>query len=280
MGLFGIGEALSPQVAAFKDIVAFYRHIRQERLRLNNMLVQRLSTDMLKDGAKRLGMLRGGTFVFDTEDDTSVLMDYCIYDVYSQGRNAIEQYLCDCPPDPDSDEAAILNAMQHATYALITVLRVEPGVGCHIRNLFTDETHLLVDMGFAETAQCGAVLAMRLLDFGDFVATSGAALPVGVLNDDQLHEFQREISERVDTDGDFDPAGLIQACLQSGASAHVRYEGLSTQGRIDVGERPALARTSVQERRVLAKQRTGKAVTNQRCRCGSGKMFKNCCAKR
>jgi hypothetical protein len=69
--------------------------------------------------------------------------------------------------------------MQHATYAFVAILRVEPGVGCHVRNLFTEETRLLVDIGFSKTAKPGAVLATRLLDFGGFAATGDAALSLG-----------------------------------------------------------------------------------------------------
>jgi hypothetical protein len=234
---------------------------------------------VLNDGAKRIGILRGGTFVFESEDETSVLMDYCIYDVYRNGRNAVEQYLCDCPPDPDSDEMACLRAMQHATYTLVAVLRVEPGVGCHIQNLFADETRLLVDIGFSETAQPGAVIATRLLDFGTFVATGGAALPLGILDNDELEAWQRNLRAGADDDG-FDPAPLIRACLQRGASSNIRYEETNTQRRLDVGGGSPPAGISTPRRRALAKRRASKAVTNRRCSCGSGKMFKNCCGKR
>lgn len=278
MGLFGFRKASFPQTTVSKDIVAHYQRLRPIRLRLNNELVRRLSRDVLNDGAKRIGILCGGTFVFDNEDEMSVLMDYCVYDVYRKGRNAVEQYLCDCPPDLDSDEMACLHAMQHATYALVAVFRIEPGVGCHVRNLFTEETRLLVDVGFSRTAQPGAVIATRLLDFGGFVATSGAALPVGILDNDELDEWQRKLREGADDDR-FDPAPLIRTCLQRGASSRLRYEGMNTQRRSDVGGGSPRARTSAQQRRELAKRHASKAVTNRRCSCESGKMFKNCCGK-
>ena len=278
MGLFGFGKASPPQITSSKDIVAFYQRLRRVRMRLNDELLQRLSPDMLDEGGERLGILRDGTFVFANEDETSVLMDYCIYDVYRKSRNVVEQYLCDCPPEPDSDEMACLHAMQHATYALVAVLRVEPGVGCHVRNLFTEETRLLVDMGFSKTAQRGAIVATRLLDWGDFITTSGAVLPLGILDDDELDGWQREIRKGVDDDR-HDPAPIIRSCLEKGASSYVRYEGMNTQ-------RPSRARggsppigTSAHRKRVPAKRRASKPVTNRRCRCGSGKMFKNCCGK-
>jgi len=292
MGLFGFGKAPSTQTtvsndpaskdAAPKDIVARYRGLRSIRSRLNDELVHRLSTETLKEGAKRLGILRDGMFVFDNEDESSVLMDYCIYDVYRKGRNAVEQYLCDSAPDPDSDEMACLHAMQHATYALIAVTRVEPGVGCHVRNLFTEETRLLVDSGFSKTAQPGATIITRLLDFGDFIATGGAALPLGILDNDELDQWQRKLRAGVNEDR-FDPAPLIRACLQNGASSHIRYEGnegRETQRRIDVGESASPVKISAKQSRALEKQYTSKTKTNRRCKCGSGKMVKNCCGKR
>lgn len=122
-----------------------------------------LPKEVLDEGARKLGMLHGDTFVFDSEDETSVLMDYCIYNVFRQGRNAIDRYLCDCPPDPASDEMVCLRAMQHAKYALLVVLSVERGVGLHVRDLLTDGTHFLVDIGFSQTAERNAVLATFLL---------------------------------------------------------------------------------------------------------------------
>ncbi len=279
MGLSGFSKASFPQTTVSKDILVHYQRLRPIRLRLNNELVSRLSTDVLRDGAKRIGILRDGIFVFASEDETSVLMDYCVYDVYRKGRNAVEQYLCDCPPDPDSDEMTCLRAMQHATYTLIAVLRVEPGVGCHVRNLFTEETRLLVDIGFSETAQPGVLIATRLLDFGGFVATGGAALPLGILDNDELDEWQRKIRAGVDDDR-FDPAPFIRTCLQRGASSKVRYEGMNTQRRSAAGGGSPPAGTSAQPRRALAKRRASQAVTNRRCLCRSGKMFKNCCGKR
>ena len=278
MGLFGFSKASSSPIPLFQDIAAHYERLRPIRWRLNNELVRRLSRDVLHEGAKKIDILRGGMFVFDNEGETSVLMDYCIYDVYRQGRNAVEQYLCDVPPDPDSDEMACLRAMQHATYTLVAVLRVEPDVGCHVRNLFTEETRLLADVGFSKTAQFGAVISTRLLDFGGFVTTGGAALPVGILDNDALDEWQRKIRAGADDDR-FDPAPFIRTCLQAGASANIRYEEMNTQRQSDVGRGSPPAETSAQRGRAVAKRQASKAMTNRRCSCGSGKMYKNCCGK-
>jgi hypothetical protein len=279
MGLFGFLKRAPSQPTDTAEIVAFYKRLRRVRLRLNNELVGRLSRDVLDEGGKKLGILRRGMFVFDTEDESAVLMDYCIYDVYRSSRNAIGQYLQENSPDPESDEMACLQAMREAKYALVLVTGIEPGVGCHIRNLFTDETRLLVDKGFSQTARPGVLLATRLLDFGAFVTTTGAALPLGILTSDESAAWQRKLSTGVDG-GREDPAPLIRGCLERGASSHVRYEGSTPSRKSNDREDYRPIGALAQQRRTLAKRGPAKPAGNRRCRCGSGKMFKNCCGKR
>jgi hypothetical protein len=132
------------------------------------------------------------------------------------------------------------------------VLRVEPGIGCHVRNLFTEETRLLADFGFAETARPGLVLATRLLDFGDYVATGGAPLPAGILDEDKLGEWQRRFSATPNDDR-VDPAAMIRACLQKGASSSVRYEAPHGYRRSDAAGEFMPPRTSGRRRRAAAK---------------------------
>lgn len=279
MGLFGSRHATSVAPDSREDredIVARYERLRPIRMRLNHTLTGLLSKRVIHEGAKRLGMLRGETVFFENEDQTSVLMDYCIYNVYHNGRNAVEQYLCDSLPDPDSEEMDCLQAMQHATYSMVVVLGVEPGLGCVIRNLFTDETRLLVDMGFSRSARPGLLLATRLLDFDDFLATGGAALPLGILHEDEIQEWQRRISAGVQED-DYDPAPIIRTCLKQGASSHVRYEDAPAP-HLSPPRRKYSLGGSQAKRRAEPKQK--KPLATRRCRCGSGKMYKNCCGKR
>jgi hypothetical protein len=215
--------------------------------------------------------------VFGHEDETAVLMDYCIYNVYRNGRNAVNDYICDCPADPESDEGKCLRAMQNATYTMLAVVGVEPGVCCHVRNLLTEETRSLVDIGLSQTAGPGAVIATRLLDFGSYVATGGAALPVGILDEARLEEWQRKISTGADEHG-FDPAPLIRACLQAGTTSAVRYEDADTRNLPKMGTSMP-TRTPSQRKKARAQLVARKSMMDRRCTCGSGKMFKNCCGK-
>jgi len=161
------GNDATTNVAGRAEMVSRYKHLRAVGRNLNHKLVKRLSKDVLDEGAWKLGILQGGVFVFDSEDETAVLMDYCIYDVRRQGRNAVEQYLFDSPPDPDSDEMVCLHAMQHAVYSLFVVESLERGFGVTVTNLVSNKTILVVDMGFSSTGKPGVIFASRLLFHDD-----------------------------------------------------------------------------------------------------------------
>jgi hypothetical protein len=250
------------------EIISRYKHLREVSMKLNQRLVQTLSKDVLDEGGRKLGILQGDTLCFNTEDESSVLMDYCIYDVRRKGRNAVEAYLIEASPDPESDEMTLLRAMQHATYSLFIVESVERGLGVTARDLRSNETLLVVDIGFGNSAQPGLLFASRLLTHDGLSLTGGAALPVAVLPPDQQESVTKELLRTLAADDDecFDPATLIRACLEQDGSSHIRYQEPTGH--------------AVGQQRVAGNSRSTKVGRNDPCPCGSGKKFKQCCRKR
>lgn len=266
MDLFRRRQDASPVVNR-EAVLARYRRLRAVGLDLNNRLVARLSKDALYEGGRRLGILHGGTLVFETEDEASVLMDYCLYDVRKNGRNAIEQYLIDSQPEPEADEMDCLRSMQHAIYSLFVVESVERGLGVIVRDLMSQQVFLVVDLGLSSSADPGLVFASRLLHYDGYSMTGGAALPVGVLPVDQHAAVVTNMSLATTPDADacFDPAPLIRACLSGGYSAHVEYQEPRGQ--------------TIRQRRMANGKPSSAAGRNAPCPCGSGKKFKQCCLK-
>ena len=276
MGIFSFLSARSNTRPQLQEAVAEYQRLRRIRLRLNNELASRLPRDVINEGSKKIGIFQRGKIVLDCEDQVAVLMDYCIYDVYRRGRNAIDQYLCQSPPDLDSGELACLNTMQNATFTSLVVRDVEPGVGCYVQNLFTEDIRLLIDIGFSQTVKRGLVLVTRILDFDDYITTSGAALPIGVLDADELEQWQQRLRTGVQVDR-YDPAPLIRQAICGGASEQVRYSGTDSEDRFDARDFAPPPRVHpAQRKRTVDKTKT---AANRRCKCGSGKMYKNCCGK-
>jgi hypothetical protein len=253
-----------------------YKRLRHVAVPLNNRLVETVAKDVLDEGGKKLGILKGNTLVLDTEDEIVVLMDYCIHDVRRRGQNAVERYLAESPPAPDSDDMVLLQAMRQARYALLAVEAIERGVGVHVRDLLRDEPLFLTDIGFSTTAQTGAVMASRVMTVDGITMTTGAALPAGVLSPAQRAAFldaikastgQVQVDNLRPTEASDLAAGIIRHCLRMGAAERIRYEEPGSTG---APGRLAARRPSVQ----APPQRVGR---NDPCPCGSGRKFKHCC---
>ena len=69
-----------------------YAEFRTVQRQVNKVLSKDLSREGILKGADELGLLAGGTVVFDDESDAEILMDYCIYNLRDgQGRILIAQ---------------------------------------------------------------------------------------------------------------------------------------------------------------------------------------------
>ena len=105
-------------------------------------------------------------------------MDFCIHNVRRKGLNAVERCSAASPPPPDSDEAAVLQALQNAWYSLFQVKKAVPGSGVEVLDVLREREEFITDMGFSQTAVPGLVLVTRVIPFADFTMTGGAGLPV------------------------------------------------------------------------------------------------------
>jgi hypothetical protein len=259
-------------MTAHSDLLDRYKRIREVRLRLNNLLVGTIPKKTLENCGRKLGLFRRGTLVFGSEDEMSVLMDYCLYYPDPDGRNLVARYLENSPSPPDSDEMIALRAMTKAYYSLFSITDVERGVGVSVQDLLRNETGFIVDIGFGNSAQRHIILATRIFPIEGFLMTGGAALPV---DEAAARRIFNELTKMKQPPETFDFKGItplqeaelaalmIRTCLSSGMSSHVAYAepGGQTGSTIERVEAPRPGR-------------------NDPCPCGSGKKFKMCCGRR
>ena len=249
------------------DLIARYKRLRGVSTDLNNRLISKLPREDLMEGGRRLGLVRGKTFCFNSEEDSCVLMDYCLYDVRRNGRNAIERYLVDTPPAEDSVEATILHSMQHAIYSIFEVEAIEPGLGIRVVDHYSNERHLIIDLGLAGSGQVGLILATRLLSFDGFSMTGGAAIALGVPPQGHRDEMIGILKAALKLRSGGDPAPSIKVYLDKGITKNTRFENPFEPSL----EGPAVTSPIHTEKRI---------GRNDACSCGSGKKFKHCCLRR
>lgn len=253
----------------YSELVGRYKKFRQINRKLNNILTKRISEKALTQCGRKLGLMKGDTFVFGDMDETAILIDYCIHEYRENGQNAVSRYLAESPPANDTDEYTVLKAMSESFYTIVQVAEVLPGVGVQVDDLFSGRTYLIIDMGFGATAVEDLVLATRLLPFADFTMTSGASLAADkktlsqILNS-VLPRFGREVGDYVEIDArqkpDFD-AAVIRVCLENEMAQHIKYQDVDAESvAAPVTGGPRIGR-------------------NEPCPCGSGRKYKRCCGR-
>jgi hypothetical protein len=255
-------------------ILARYQHLRSIGLVLNQRLVESLDREAIQQSGQQLGILRDNVLHFDTDDVSSVLMDFAIRHARRDGRNAIERLLAKSPPPPTSDEMTILRAACDLRYGLFEAKKIFRGLGLTVWDMLRDETGLLVDVGFSRTAVPGFVIASHVQAIDDFWMTTGAALPVFP---DFLRELLRQVRRRfgstpeqyrsLSKEEHAELAALIiRTCLRKGAAESIRYGEPHFHSAHRSAPAPASRRVPVGR--------------NDPCPCGSGRKYKNCCLRK
>jgi hypothetical protein len=254
-----------------KLALADYRSLRATGLKVSQKLVKSLLRDDILTAARRLGMVRGkNTVYFNTEDESSVLMDYAIHEIVHDGQNAIDRMLAANSLAEGSAELRFLRSLRTAHYTILEVTQALPGFGVIANDEFRNAIVSLVDVGFSQTANPGAMMAGRVHSPGDgWWMTTGACLPVVPEAMDRIADGIEAHRDRHGKEADGRDLALFvtRACLKAGASQYIEY------GEVGESTRRAATREPI-ARPVRAGTKVGR---NDACPCGSGKKYKKCC---
>lgn len=249
-----------------------YRRLRAVMRDLHSELLRSVSKAIFTESGEKLGFMVDGTFVFETEDESSVLMDYCLYDGWSGQHNAITRFLAKQPYAAGSDEMLLLDAMSRAHYSLFQVESVANGVGANCRDLLRGDGGSIVDEGLGSTAVEGMVLACRLVVLPELSMTTGAPLPIeadtledviGVLEENGQGIGQVDFNELTPQEQAVLSSTIIRCALAGGASARIAMQEPRRPPETKQRQRSAATRSS----------------RNDPCPCGSEKKFKRCCGR-
>lgn len=155
-----------------------YKLFRSVGIKLNGTLVKELPKAAIAESGKKLGILKRNTLLLETEDELSVLMDYCIYHYRRNGVNTVSRYLTLFPPAEDSLEMELLQAMRQAHYSLFQVKAANAGKGLMLWDMMRDNDIFLLDLNLSRTVQPGYLIAGHVLPMEGYYMSSGAILPI------------------------------------------------------------------------------------------------------
>lgn len=271
---------------------------RESRKLLNNF--QQLAPDYLHDDAlsaasRYMGMLSGRTIVCENEHEVAVLVDHCMYDVRSRGATAVERFVDQNIDNDGPEQQQMLRAMREARFRLLRIVRLVPAVGFFARDELWNEDLFVAEINLSRTAHVGALFAARTLDLEEFHMTTGAGLPVTAEFEPDLHNLLRSfgITQTSEASAWLQVprmrsklnAAIIRFCLSCGMSERMETKSVfddNQESRDGAAPDAATPHPAVPVRRALraASAPPRSALPGSPCPCGSGRIFKKCCAKR
>ena len=192
-----INQVIPPEA---QESIIEYTRIRDELIAFHNGAVSMLTSEELTRAAKQLGFLQGeNVFTFDSEEETSILMDFALYELrrdrvpiiqcYTQDDTAHKRKLGLGQPVASligskfaEDDAPLLDvvALNHAVSQSFTSLfqidDISPD-GLALIDLLDPQrpSYRLVDIGLMSTGQPKLPIFSRLIPIRNFPMTAGAA---------------------------------------------------------------------------------------------------------
>lgn len=209
------------------ELLARYRRFREIGRQHHSALLNFLSKDAIISQARRLGLAQGKTLVLDSMDDLNLVFDLLIYTAPKDRSRAIERYARSAQPAPETDEALVLEAMQHARFSIITCARRHAVAGLVVKDLFRGIECWLVDEGLESSLPDGAMLATRLYPLQGFTMTAGVIVPLDMeLIEDAIVETPQllhKVPKEAIDDRRFAEA-VYRAAVVSGIIEQVGYQ--------------------------------------------------------
>ena len=161
-----------------KKIVKKYKTYRKVGMNLNHKMMDKcLDRDTLNKSAKLLGIIQKGKFVFDNEDETSVLMDFALNDYRFVNKTVVEKY-SEKYGWKNTIEKDIFNALSNSYTSLFKITSISRSNNTLIlTDILNKENDIkLIDIAFSTTiTHSNYLLFTRILPFKDFNMTSGVS---------------------------------------------------------------------------------------------------------
>lgn len=178
-----------------------YRKIGRE---LNNKIMKScFDHDVVMKSARLLGIVRGDTLIIDSENETSVLMDFALNDYRVNNKNAVEVYREKMGRENEI-ETEILDALVSSYTSLFKITSIsETENMLFLSDLLNKQGNIkIIDIAFSKSATPGLLMFIRLLSFKDFNMTSGTSL----IFDEELEEYllrkYKKLSKKVKSDSE------------------------------------------------------------------------------
>jgi hypothetical protein len=200
-----------------------YKRLREAGRHLNQAIIDSLPKAAMLTSAKKLGLRKGKSLIFNSEHEMHVLFDYCLYTYKKGGKTAIERFLEGNALPEVSEQMTLLQAMRKAHYSVFQVKSIQQGTGATLFDILRAETIVLMDVGIGSTAMPGMLFAGRVLPLDEYYMTSGAFMPLS------LDFFERRVIpalEKFCSNAAADDSVVFSPTQEAAFSAQIIRDGL------------------------------------------------------
>ncbi len=154
-----------------------YRRYRADGRTLAHKIVETLNKAAIQHAGRALGMMgRDNVIFFDSEDETSVMMDFALYEYKAGGKNAVQRYQEEVGGETKI-ERELLAAMTASSTSLFRVESISKKTySLSLGDLVNEgRTITLMDINFSQGAKLGYLFFFRPITLENFSMTSGIA---------------------------------------------------------------------------------------------------------
>lgn len=180
-----IGQTSDPHedwwdnAAVLKAEYDVYQTVRKQIQAWHTDIYKRISRAEMDALGKKLRMLIGNTFCFDSKEHSAVFMDYLVNFNCPNGTTAIERFLksFNCTGADDQNRLA-RQALEGVRYTILHTVEARPEFGVLCEDLFHSGRAFLMDRGLSKSATKDLAIATAVYPAHNWLMTSGAALPL------------------------------------------------------------------------------------------------------
>ncbi len=180
-----------------------YKKYRHAQRKLNQKILETgLTRDLILEGATLLNIVQGDVLMFESEDESSVLMDFVLHDCKVNNKSIVETYRE--KGGWNKIEKEILDALISSYTSLFRITSVSKKDSIvWLNDLLNEKDGIpLTDILFSKTAFPRALLFTRLVQFADFNMSSGVSFAFhGNLERYLLRQY-KVLEEKVESDSE------------------------------------------------------------------------------
>jgi hypothetical protein len=264
--------SLEENLARYEKLIPHLHHTQMA-------LWESVNEDFMRAGCRAMAVATGAYFMPREQDSIATMLNYCVFNVFfPDHRNLVDVHIGKTRPT-DDDHRAVLEAHRRSWFSVFEVLEPLPRVGARLRDLFTEETLLVVYPRLAETMHPGVALPVRVMPLPDFHVLFNGPIPCN--KPASIQRYQQSLFNAYAQFGvrkgqplTAEQRGKIETFQTIDVLKH-RYPELDpvhARKTEAAGPGPAPGRGPVPG--------TMNVGRNDPCPCGSGKKFKQCCLHR